>query len=181
MAVFYFGRHRGQDLATVPSSYLQWALATVKLSGSMRTAVAAELQRRGVHAPAPPPPAPPPACRACRTADYTCHWREDSLGRRFIRARCARCRRQLPGGALPLVEPFLGMADATASGTPVLDALTRLEDLGIDLASDGRRVWFADDDYRRVPPDLDALVRQVNHSLARMLGPTRGADRVSNK
>jgi hypothetical protein len=72
-----------------------------------------------------------------------------------------------------MVEPHLTEANRAASTTPVLDALTRLGDLGIDLHSDGKSVWFAGDDWKRVPPDLYALVRQCGHELGKLLGNTR--------
>jgi hypothetical protein len=40
----------------------------------------------------------------------------------------------------------------------------------VELASDGRKVWFQGDDHRRVPSDLQATVRQCSHQLATMLG-----------
>jgi hypothetical protein len=45
----YFGRHRGQALDAVPSSYLTWVLETkIKLSSGLKSAVLAELQSRGI-------------------------------------------------------------------------------------------------------------------------------------
>ncbi len=76
-------------------------------------------------------------------------------------------------GFAPQVEPFTSEADAAASDTPVLDVLTRLEELGVDLLSDGDTVWFAPGDWRRVPDDVLAAARQCKHSLARLLGDTR--------
>jgi hypothetical protein len=76
----------------------------------------------------------------------------------------------------PHIPPYTTEADANASASPVLDALVRLDDLGVELVSDGRRVWFADPDARRkVPRDLHAVVRECGHTLAMMMGDTRGA------
>jgi hypothetical protein len=76
-------------------------------------------------------------------------------------------------GFLPLREPYLSEVDRAATATPVLDALVRLEALGVELESDGRSVRFAGDDWRRVPPDLAAIVRQCSHRLAVLLGDIR--------
>jgi hypothetical protein len=65
---------------------------------------------------------------------------------------------------------------AAASQTPILDALVRLEEVGVELVSDGRQVRYAGEGWRvmRDHPDLDAVVRQCGHQLARMLGDNRG-------
>jgi hypothetical protein len=52
------------------------------------------------------------------------------------------------------------------SPAPILDVLTRLEELGVPLHSDGQRAWPA----RPVPPDVAAAVRQCNHQVARLVG-----------
>jgi hypothetical protein len=65
------------------------------------------------------------------------------------------------------------MADAAASPTAVLDVLTRLEVLGIELESNGRRVWLRYEDYSRVSPDLRALIRSCSFQLAKRMGRTR--------
>jgi hypothetical protein len=104
-------------------------------------------------------------------------WQEDRLGRRQIRAECDRCHRHLTFP--PLAEPYISRANAAASATPILEALTRLDALGVELASDGHSVRFAGDGWRRVPPQLQALVRQCNHDLARMLGDNRRALRLT--
>ncbi len=112
--------------------------------------------------------APPRPCQQCggTTARHT--WQQDRLGRKHIRRECARCGTWL--GFAPRVAPFTTEADAQASPTALLDALMQLEDLGLELRSDGATVWFAPGDWRRVPPSLYALVRQCNHQLARLLG-----------
>src|SRR5262249_42066256 len=119
-----FGRHRGVPLPDVPSSYLSWALRECKLSGRLRGALVAELQRRGVTPPPPPPPRTLPSCRRCPGVAPLLHWLQDSLGRRRIKASCGRCHRSL--GFMPAVSPYTDMAFVNSSPTPVLDALTRL-------------------------------------------------------
>lgn len=52
----------------------------------------------------------------------------------------------------------------------VLDVLTRLAELGAELHSDGQMVWVKATDWRRVPPDLHALIRQCSHEPARTIG-----------
>jgi hypothetical protein len=161
-----FGRHRGQNLSTVPSSYLAWALRECKLSSGLRTAVAGELESRGAPVPEPPP-REEPRCGRHPGAGYACLWGEDTLGRRYIRAECRQCHNSL--GIMPQREPFVSQANAAASGTPVLDALVGAEASGVQLHSDGRRVWPSD--YRKLPPAVRNAVRQANHTLARMIGP----------
>jgi hypothetical protein len=147
---------------------LRWLIREAKLSSGLRTAVVNELRSRGMATPEPPPPRPVPVCCG---SEALIHWHEDRLGRKRVRAQCRRCGRSL--GFPPCVEPFLALANASASPAPLLDALTRLGDLGVELVSDGRGVWFADDGWRRVPPDLKAVVKQCSHQLAGLLGDTR--------
>ncbi len=169
-----FGQHKNQPLGVIPADYLQWLLATVRLGGGLRAAVAVELARRGVQTPPGPPPRPLRACPEHPDAGVILFWQEDALGRRSIRAECRCCRRFTDRP--PVASPYTNMADATASPTPILDALVQLDDLGAELRSDGRSVLMRDEDYRRVPPDLQAVVRQCNHQLARLLGRSRGGD-----
>src|SRR5262245_7581627 len=115
--------------------------------------------------PSPIPGQPRPA-RTARPGP-ACHWAEDRLGRRYIRGECARCSRWLAN--LSQVEPYTSQANARASSTAVLDVLVRLEDLGIELQSDGQAVSFGKD-WQRVPDDLRTLVRQCSHQLAGLLG-----------
>jgi hypothetical protein len=172
-----FGKHKGESLSVIPGSYLDWLLRACKLSAGFRFAVAAELEARGMTPPAPPPPRPIPPCQRCGSRERRCCWFEDSLGRKGIRAVCTRC-----GGLVdrpPVAEPYISEANANASATPVLDALVRLEELGVGLVSDGNQVCYAGEGWRvmRAHPDLDAVVRQCGHELARLLGPTRGGAR----
>jgi hypothetical protein len=165
-----FGRHKDEPLPTVPTDYLRWALATVKLSSRLRAAVIAELNRRGV---VPPPlprrPAPVLPCPRCRSEEVTYAWIQDKIGRRQIRRSCSRCGGSL--GFAPQVEPYTTLASAGSSPTPVLDLLTRCEETGINLKSNGIVVDFASrEDYLRAEPDVRALVRQCRASLGRMLG-----------
>jgi hypothetical protein len=101
-------------------------------------------------------------------APICCHWLEDSLGRKRVTAEYSVCRRRL--GHPPSIPPYSTMADAAASPTAVLDVLTRLDALAIELEGDGRRVWLKYKDYSRVSPDLRALIRSSSHQLAGLLG-----------
>jgi hypothetical protein len=113
-----------------------------------------------------------PACRQCGPgAGFRCGWRQDSLGRRHVRASCARRGAWLV--FLPSRGRYARLADAAASQTAILDALTRLEALGVEPYSDGTRVYFAPGDHQRVPPDLHAVIRQCGHALAKMLAGGR--------
>ncbi len=166
-----FGKHKGEALSTVPTDYLRWLIANCKLSSGLRAAVVESLAARGVEVP---PPAPPRSLRFC--ADHPgvpplCFWMEDRLGRRRIRAECRRCRRSVD--CPPLVPPFTTMADALASPAPILDALTRMDEMGIEVCSDGRSVWLDCENYRKTPPDLQAIIRQCSHQLAGLLGDNR--------
>jgi hypothetical protein len=105
-----FGKHRGKELGSVPSDYLLWGLRELKLSSGLRAAVAGELARRNVEAPAPPAPRPVPPCGRCGSAEYRCRWFVDSTNRRHVRATCARCGNGL--GFLPSASPFSDEADA---------------------------------------------------------------------
>jgi hypothetical protein len=161
--------HKGLPLLGVPTDYLRWCLSACNLSSGLRSAVAAELASRGVQVPEPPP-RPEPLCREHPGAGCRCLWGEDSLGRKFIRAECVRCCRSL--GIMPKAEPYIGMADASATPTPVLDALVGFEAAGVEVRSDGKRAWV-DGDYRRVPPDVRNALRQAKHQLAKMVGDNR--------
>jgi uncharacterized protein (DUF3820 family) len=166
-----FGRHKGEPLSDVPTSYLQWAARECKLSSGLRAALALELARRGAPAPPQPPPTPPPPCKYCRGTAHTYHWQQTRSGARTIRAECARCQRWVAYVAVR--EPYASLADASASRTPVLDVLLGFEALGIELHSDGRSVWYDPQPVLRVPAGLERLLRQVAHDLARLMGDTR--------
>jgi uncharacterized protein (DUF3820 family) len=169
-----FGKHAGQALDTVPSDYLAWCVRTCKLSSGLRLALANKLTRRGLAVPPLPPPPPIPPCWRCgAAAGHQFSWQEDRRGQRRIRIECKRCHRFVTFA--PLTSPYVEVADAAASTTPILDVLTQLDDLDVELQSDGSRAWVAAEDWRRVPPDLHALVRQCSHQLARMIGPTAAA------
>jgi hypothetical protein len=167
-----FGKHKGRPLPQVPSGYLQWLIRECKLSSGMRSAVADELRHRNIDAPAPAPPRPLRPCRDHPDAELLLLWMEDRLGRRRIRAECSMCRR--PADYPPCVPPYSTQADANVSPTAALDALTALQELGVELRSDGRGVWVAGEDWRRVPADLHATIRQQSNLLARMIGNTTG-------
>jgi hypothetical protein len=164
-----FGKHKNEPLAAVPTDYLRWALATVKLSSGLRAAVAAELTRRGITPPPPPPSAPVSPCERCSSKEVTFAWIQDKIGRRQIRRSCGRCGGSR--GFAPQVEPFVTLANAGTSPTPVLDLLTRCEEAGINLKSDGIVVDFAtQEDYLRASPGLRVLVRACRSTLGKLLG-----------
>ena len=167
-----FGRHRNVPLPQVPASYLHWALRECRLSSGLRGAVAAELSSRGVPVPPPPPPAPLRPCQRCGASDFRHAWQQDRAGNRRVRRTCRRC-----GGFVcfaPLVAPYTAEADANASPTPILDTLTRLEDLGVEVVSDGRRAEVPWPEAQRLPDDLRETLRGCQHTLARMIGNNQG-------
>jgi Putative quorum-sensing-regulated virulence factor len=167
-----FGKHKGSLLPDVPPSYLQWLLRECKLSSGLRTAVADELTRRGLPVPPTPPPAPSPACPRCGRVGLTYSWMQDRLCRPRIRQSCARCSKSL--GFAPQVPPFTTLADAAASPTAILDVVTRCEEVGIALKSDGKMADFASrEDWLKAEPDLRALVGQCRATLGQMLGKRR--------
>jgi hypothetical protein len=166
-----FGKHANEPLPTVPADYLDWLLRTVRVGSGLRAALVAELARRGVEAPPSPPPRPLPSCPRCPGVKPLLHWLQDSLGRRRIRVEYARCHGSLVFA--PTVSPYVGQAERASSATPILDVLTRLETIGVELLCDGRSVWYRPGDWQRVPPDLRRLEDQCRHELARMLGRSR--------
>jgi hypothetical protein len=109
-----------------------------------------------------------PSCLRCDQVAYT--WQAFANGTRHVRADCRRCGRYIKFA--PRRSPYTDLADASASTSPILDALTLAESLGVELASDGVAVWPVGD----TPPDLIALVRQCSPDLAQMLGDTRRRD-----
>ena len=166
--VMPFGKHARRPLADVPRDYLAWVLRTVKLSSGLRAAVAAELVRRGIQAPPPPPP--PPAekplqsCGRCGSVEPPrLSWHEIADGRRQIRRTCPHC--ETFRGFAQQVPLNVAAADRNASPAPLLDVLTRLDELDIELISDGHEVSFTGDGRRRCPADLAELIRQCNHQL----------------
>jgi hypothetical protein len=163
-----FGKHKDEPLDQVPSSYLCWLIREAKLSSGLRQSVAGELNKRGMVVPKPPPAAPIPSCSRCGGNSPFVFWMEDSRGNRRLSARCSLCRKHLKFP--PIVEPFIAMANQNASQTPILDVLTRLDELGMELQSDGVRAWVKWEDSKRVPQELLAIVSQCSHQLARMLG-----------
>jgi hypothetical protein len=164
-----FGKHKNVPLSAVPTDYLRWALATVKLSSGLAAAVVAELHSRNVDVK-PPAPNPPPKCPRCKEQTAISYsWHEDSAGRRRIKRTC-RCGRDL--GFAPHVEPYVGMADANECETPILDVLIQAEAAGVELESDGRAVRIGDG-WRNATPELKEKLGQVRHQLAKHMGATR--------
>jgi hypothetical protein len=106
-----FGRHAGQALATVPLSYLTWAMERAKLSSGLRSALEHELARRGVRV-SPRPPRPLRPCPRHPDAGHSLAWQADRLARRRIRATCGACGRFLDFA--PLVPCYVAKADQAA-------------------------------------------------------------------
>ena len=168
--VLPFGRHRGQPLGTVPTSYLTWLAATVKLSTGLRNAVAAELTRRGLPVPTPPTPAekPLPPCGRCgSTTSPRLTWHETRSGTRQIRRECSRCGTWL--GAAPQTPANVAEADRSATPAPILDALLLAAAEDVELVSDGRVVRLGRG-WERASADLRDAVRQRGRLLASLVG-----------
>lgn len=112
-----------------------------------------------------------PVCRNDCTqdaSDIAVGYQQTRNGNRRIRASCMHCGSFLTW--LPLREPFTTLAANEVSDTAVLDVLTGLEDLGIELKSDGKTCWVPYPDCQKVDAALAGLIRQCSHDLARMLG-----------
>jgi uncharacterized protein (DUF3820 family) len=164
-----FGKHRGQPLRDIPTSYLRWLVGGVKLSSGLRLAVAEELQRRGVEVGLPPSqPFPVRACDRCPAAGVAFGWAEDSLGRKRVRASCTVCDCLL--AIPPSRPPYSTLADIAASASPMLDVLLACEAAGVELASDGRKVWLVGDGWKKLSPEMKAKLRECSHQLAGMIG-----------
>ncbi len=118
------------------------------------------------------PPPCVPACPCGAPDDFRIYWQSTRDGRRQLRADCARCGRFL--SYLPHRPPFIALADAAASETPILDVLVRLDSIGVALHSDGAEVWVPPPYNVRVGPDLAALIRQCSHELAQLIGRDMG-------
>lgn len=115
MASLPFGKHKDEPLEQVPTDYLAWVVRTCKLSSGLYAAVADELKRRGQEAP-PAPLARVPKCSDHPAADFRCRWREDSLGRKHIKAECVECGRSL--GFVSIVPQYAAMADREEGKSP---------------------------------------------------------------
>ena len=165
-----FGRHKGQPLGTVPTSYLTWLAGTVKLSTGLRNAVAAELVRRGIQAPPPPVPAEKPLqpCGRCNsTTPPRLTWHEQRDGRRAIRRTCSRCGNWL--GHAAATSANIAEADRNATPAPILDALLLAAAEDVELVSDGQAVRFGRGGEHASAALRDA-VRQRGRLLAGLVG-----------
>jgi hypothetical protein len=149
-------------------------LRTCKLSSGLRVAVRTELLSRpaGPRDLPPEPASPPPKCDRCHSRDIALSWQQLANGAKRIRAECRHCHGFIK--FMPETPENVAAADAAASPTALLDVLTRLEEAGVNLDSDGRRVWVRWEDGQRLPSDLRTLIHQCSHSLAKLLGDTRG-------
>ncbi len=101
-----------------------------------------------------------PACTRCRSTEPRYGWQQRRDGGWHIRVECGGC-----GGYLkfaPQCEPFLTLANRTASETAVLDVLVQSDELGIGLHSDGRTVSFAThEDYRQAHGTVARVVASM--------------------
>src|SRR5262249_17193324 len=160
----------GQSLASVPTGYLLWAYRTCSFSAGLKAAVRAELHSRsdGPRDLLPEPASPPPECDRCHSRDIALFWQQLANGAKRIRAECRRCQGFIK--FMPESAENVAVADAAASPTALLDVLTRLGEAGVNLDSDGRRVWVRWEDGQRLPSDLRTLIHQCSHSLAKLLG-----------
>jgi uncharacterized protein (DUF3820 family) len=107
-----FGRHAGRALDEIPADYLAWLAGRIK-PGSLRRALVAELQRRGVPVQADPP-RPEPTCDRCHGGGLRYTWQTDALGRQHIRRECARCKRFLGFAAVELYAAQANAAEEAA-------------------------------------------------------------------
>lgn len=165
-----FGKYSGQPLDELPTSYLRWLVAEVKLSTGFGTAVRAELARRGASLPPPPPPKALPRCRKHPNAPVRAYWFTQSDHRRAIRGECSQCGHWL--GTLPQTPEAVALADAGTDRAALLTFMCTLEDLGVEVRREG-------DVLRYTPPnrmtrDLWGLERQCKRLLLDLL-PDQGA------
>jgi hypothetical protein len=170
-ATLPFGKHKGKLLDEIPGDYLCWLLTSCKLSTALRATVETELLLRGIDLPETPAPRQPRPCSRCGSEAFRFSWQEDRRGGRRIRQACADCNGFI--SFMPVCEPFISEANASASPAAVLDALLLAEQEGVELASDGKTVWIRGD-RRRASQRLQDAVRQNAHLLAGLLGRTRG-------
>jgi hypothetical protein len=115
---FWFVKHKGKPLRVVPTGYLAWALANVKLSGGLRAAVRAELRRRP-DCPRNLPPEPGPEdirCHRCGAGNPKLSWHQLRDGRRTIRADCCRCNHHINFAPLTLANVAAADANMVAEG-----------------------------------------------------------------
>jgi hypothetical protein len=177
MTAFPFGKWKDRPLDAVDVGYLRWSLVGCRLSSGLRSAVVAELDRRGLTPPPAPPPKPIPPCGNCGDASpgRLLHG-QCRNGQPYIRRECCGCGRSR--GHAPLTDANRAEADKLASPTALLDALTLCEEHGVQLRSDGAAVSFESGaDWARAPDQLRRAIRQANHTLATMLGKTKSAPR----
>jgi hypothetical protein len=165
-----FGKHQDQPLSEVPTPYLSWLIAQNNIARGLRDRLNNELRGRGVDVPVQPP-APRRRCFRCHSTQILANWHQWRNGSRHVRGTCARCGAWC--GTLPQTEANIAEANRNASPTPVITALVELEALGVELVSDGNSVSYVGDGWRKVPRELDAIVRQCSHTLARMIGDNR--------
>jgi hypothetical protein len=151
-------------------------LATVKLSGGLRTAVRAELESRP-DCPRDLPPEPGPEdirCHRCGAGNPKLSWHQMVDGRRTIRADCRRCNHHIKFASLTSAN--IAAADANVSPTGLLDVLVKAQEAGVSVVRLGDQISLQP--WEKVTPELKALARQHQHALMKMLvrsGPPPGA------
>jgi hypothetical protein len=109
----------------------------------------------------------PPCPKGC-AAGHRCGWQKTRGGGRCIRAECSACGRFL--AFAPQVEPHLGLANASASPTVLLDVLVAADEAGVGLWNDGAAVRIDARDYARAPRVPRARVLECGFRLARLVG-----------
>ena len=159
-----FGRHKDLPLSDVPSDYLDWLMRSCKLSSGLRLAIGNELRRRNLT-----------RLRSHRQgADLSMRIGQVPRGLDRGPTRPEAHPSDLLLWPLSLLlavgRTVAFVRNENLSPTAILDVLTRLEDLGIDLQCDGRKAWVSAEDYRKVPADLHVVIRQCSNTLARMIG-----------
>ena len=154
-----FGKYRNYPIEDVPLDYLRWALEHCDFSSGLRAAI-----RERLGLPAGPPP-PPPRCSRCGNMRLRITWHEMSGDRRQIRADCLACQRFV--SFLPLLPENVAAADATQPLAPFLDAMLRADAEGVTLIRRGDELELQP--WGKASPELQELVRQAGHQLARLL------------
>jgi hypothetical protein len=162
----WFGKHRGQPLSSIPSSYLLWALSEVKLTPGIERKVRSELASRPDAPPLPPAkPAAEPSCSKCGRFDLQLYWYQQRDGRKQIKAICPT--HGLLAAALPHTPANVQRADAAQPQAGLLDALVLADELGVELVVVGGAIDIQP--WQRATVELRRLVKQSQHQLVRHL------------
>lgn len=159
-----FGKHKGQPLAAVPTSYLTWLVHSAKLSTGLAAAVREELERRGLTPPTPVP-GRPHFCRNHPEAPVRAYWFTQRDGRRTIRGECSVCGQWV--GTLPQTPEYVALADAGSDRAALLTFLMRLEEEGITATREGGRITYSPSG--RMTRELWRMEKQCKQLLLSML------------